>query len=357
MHPPTKESPPVSVERVLTRDELTALLADAADFNSFDPSGGPLPAVLDTDFVRTGLRYQLNNGVPPRSVRSAWDGSLRLFMEYDTLAETGVRLPRFSDQFGVPETKLRGVLNEEWLPHIQVLRLPEQLRTADPRALQVRDRDRNDFPAAALAALLSPCLLLTHNHRHFGVLGVRTREQGRDGVMAVAAAQADEMRVQAAIVIPAAPFGVAGAVMKWATDRIGPAAWVILGLALVGGTYWYLRQSADCRDRIKTVAGTVGTHALEEYNKAAVAAYAARLQLRACMVLKPEQRTPMSAILRELALAPESLSTIQLAELLDPSLCPPVAGIRAFLRSHDNTVLKQVRRGGFVLGAHYRLAD
>ena len=43
---------------------------------------------LDTDLVRTGLHYQFSNGIPPRSVRTARHGSLRLFMEYDTLTET-----------------------------------------------------------------------------------------------------------------------------------------------------------------------------------------------------------------------------------------------------------------------------
>jgi len=42
--------------------------------------------------MRTGLHYQLRNGIPPRSVRTAQRGPLRLFMEYDTLAETDVDL-------------------------------------------------------------------------------------------------------------------------------------------------------------------------------------------------------------------------------------------------------------------------
>jgi hypothetical protein len=41
------------------------------------------------------------------SVRSARDRSLRLFMEYDTLTETGERLLRFADQLGVSVAHLR----------------------------------------------------------------------------------------------------------------------------------------------------------------------------------------------------------------------------------------------------------
>ena len=74
------------------------------------------------------------------------------------------------------------------------------------------------------------------------------------------------------------------------------------------------------------------------------------------MVPRPEARTSASAILRELALSPESLSAAQLAELLDPSVRLPVAAIRAFLRENDDATVHQVRRGGFVLGKRYQLS-
>ena len=201
----------MTAERVLSQEELAALLDDAADPGWFGLHRRPLPAVLDTDFVRTGLHYQLSNGIPPRSVRTARDGSLRLFMEYDTLTETSQRLPKFADQLGVPEADLRRMLNEDWLPHIDVVKLPASLRQADPRALQVRDRDADDFPAAALAALLSPCLLLTRNYKHFGALGVRTHTQGVDGVMAVAAINVGEMQVRVVVTLPAVPVRAAAA--------------------------------------------------------------------------------------------------------------------------------------------------
>jgi hypothetical protein len=63
--------------------------------------------------------------------------------------------------------------------------------------------------------------------------------------------------------------------------------------------------------------------------------------LRACVVPRPEQRSAVSAILRELALAEESLSTQQLAELLDPPVRPSVADLRAWLRRLDGTVVDQ----------------
>jgi hypothetical protein len=35
----------------------------------------PMPAVLDTDCVRTGLHYQLSKGAPPASVTTARDAA------------------------------------------------------------------------------------------------------------------------------------------------------------------------------------------------------------------------------------------------------------------------------------------
>jgi hypothetical protein len=346
----------VTAGNVLSQDALDALFAEAADLASLDLRRGPLPAVLDTDMVRTGLHYQLKNGRPPRSVRTAWAGAVRLFMEYDTLAETAARLPRFAAQLGVAAADLRRVLNEDWLPYTAVVRLPQALRQADPRALEVRARDADDFPAAALAALLSPCLLLTGNYKHFGVLGVRTRHQGVDGVMAVAAITVGEMQIQAIITVPAIPARAAAAGVKWAADRAGPAAWVAVGALIGGGIWWYCKQPPERRDRIREAAVKAGTHLMETYATATEGVYRARLPLRTSLVPKPGHRTPVSAILRELALSPGSLSAAQLAELLDPAARPPVASLRAFLRAHDTTVFRQVRRGGFVLGSRYELS-
>jgi hypothetical protein len=276
-------------------------------------------------------------------------------MEYDTLAETRDRLPKFAGQMGVPVTELRRVLNEDWLPHIDVVKLPGSLREADPRVLQVRDRDAQDYPAAALAALLSPCLLLTHNYKHFGALGVRTHKQGVDGVMAVVAINVGEMQVHGVVMVPAVPARAAGAAFKWSYDRIGPVTWAILGVLIGGGICWYCRQPAERRERIKQVAGEIGAGYLQQYGAAAEVAYRGRLLLRACVVPMPEHRSTVSAILREFALAEESLSAQQLADLLDPPVRPSVADLRAWLRQHDGTIFDQVRHGGFVLGSRCRL--
>ena len=46
---------------------------------------GPIPAVLDTSCIRTGLHYLLVNGRLPTSVDVVRSGPTRMFMELDTL--------------------------------------------------------------------------------------------------------------------------------------------------------------------------------------------------------------------------------------------------------------------------------
>src|SRR5215472_14645294 len=93
---------PMRFEHVLSPEELTELL-DSLD-SGLDSR--PLPAVLDTACVRTGLHYQLRNGSPPASLTTAQDGKVRLFMEYDTLTETGKKLPKFARDLDVTVAEL-----------------------------------------------------------------------------------------------------------------------------------------------------------------------------------------------------------------------------------------------------------
>jgi hypothetical protein len=117
-------SAPGGSQGVLSPKQVDALFTDAAELSALDPRGGPLPAVLDADFIRTGLHHQLKQGKLPMSVWSAAEGSLRLFMEYDTLVETEAKLPKFARQFGVSWDELQRILSQEWLPKIDVVCLP-----------------------------------------------------------------------------------------------------------------------------------------------------------------------------------------------------------------------------------------
>jgi hypothetical protein len=71
-------------------------------------------------------------------------------------------------------------------------------------------------PAAALAALLSPCILLAHNHKDFGALGVRSAERAKDADLAAVELRFGEFQLHAVVMVPAAPFVAAAGAFIWA---------------------------------------------------------------------------------------------------------------------------------------------
>lgn len=317
----------------------------------------PTIAVLDTSCVRSGLNQQLkHDGVPPASLSTVQDGTVRLFMERETLFETCEKLPVFAEQLGVPTEQLRRRFAEDWLPYINVVSLPPELREIDERAVAVEGLDPDDYPTAALAALLSPCILLTHNHRHFRPLGVKEPWQGVHAVLAVIDVKVGERRLQAVATIPAAPVVAIGAGVKWAADRVGPIVWVIAGLIVVGAVIAYRRQPEERRETIKEVGGAAGRFLLEEASKAASEVREARQLLGSHLVPPPAKRSPIAAVFRELALSDESMSAQRLCETVDSSARPAVAALRSYLHAHKEDVFGEARRGSFVLGRHYRLA-
>lgn len=321
-----------------------------------EPREGPIPAVLDTSCVRTGLHNQLATGRLPASVEAARSGQTRLFMEKDTLDETWAKLPRFAKQLDTPLATVQGMFVADWLPVISVVAIPEDLRNYDERAMAVRTLDPTDFPVAALASLLSPCILLTHNYKHFSPLDVRSSSQGIDAVIAAFDIKLGEAGVQAVLMIPAAPVIAVGATAKWAADKIGPAAWIALALLIVGGAAWYRQQPLERKERIKHTASATGKFLVEEHARATSVVHQAQNLLSACVVPGPTERSVISAVFRKLALADQSLSAQQLCGILDDSVRPPVDQLRRFLHGNKTTMFSEVRRGGFVLGARYSVA-
>lgn len=314
---------------------------------------GPIPTVLDTSCVRTGLQYQLANGRLPVSIDAARSGRTRLFMERDTLNETWEKLPIFAEQLDVPLITLQSHFANDWLPLLSIVSIPEELRDVDPRATLVRNLDIDDHPAAALASLLSPCILLTHNHTDFLPLDVRAWSQGIDAVVAAFDIKLGEAEVQAVLMIPVMPVMAVGATTKWASDKVGPAAWIALAILFAGGVLWYGQQPPERKERIKHVASVAGKYLVEEHARATSAVHQAQAQLSACVVQGPEERSVLSAVFRKLALTDESLSAQQLCDVLDDSVRPAVDPLRRFLHGNKTTMFSEVRRGGFVLGGRY----
>ena len=314
---------------------------------------GPIPAVLDTSCVRTGLHYQLANGRLPTSVDVVRSGRTRMFMELDTLHETWKRLPRFARQMDVPVATLQRMFANDWLPLLSIVSVPEVLRQIDERAGAVRDLDLDDYPTAALAALLSPCILLTRNHRHFHPLDVRIPSQGVDAIFAAINVKVGETQVQAIALVPAAPVLAVGATTKWAAEKVGPMAWLVLVLIVAGGVVLYQRQPSERKERIRNVASETGRLLLDEYTRASNELQQAQNQLGACVVPGPEHRSATSAVFRKLAVASESMSAQQLCDVLDESARPAVEPLRRFLHGNKTTAFREARRGGFVLGGQY----
>jgi hypothetical protein len=311
--------------------------------------GAVNPFVIDTSYVRNGLKYQLTNNRVPASIADAQSGHIRLFMDVETLAETWLRLDRFATQFEVPVETLQSMF-EDWRPAVSVVRVPDALRSLDPRAVAVRDLDPDDYPAAALAALLSPCVLLTTNTRHFAPLGVRERSQGADAIVAAFNLRVGETQLQAVTMVPAAPVYAVGAATKWAYEKIGPAAWVALALVAAGGVMLYRKQTPERQEAIRRVVFDVAKVLADEYARASQVVVQSQETLGELAVPGPSVRSPESAVLRHLARSPVSMSAQQLSDVLRDGTVIPVESLRHFLHAHAATMFDEVRRGGFVLG-------
>ncbi len=146
----------------------------------------------------------------------------------------------------------------------RLVSLPLRLRELDDRVAAIRGFDPADYSTAALAALVSPCILLTHNHKHFRPLGVRDPYQGINAVLAAIDLRLGEAPIQAVATAPVAPVVAIGAGAKWAAKRVGPIVWVLLGMLIMAGVVLYRRQSAVRKDAIRNAAGEAGKYLLEE---------------------------------------------------------------------------------------------
>ncbi len=314
----------------------------------------PMIAVVDTSFLRTGLRNHLKNGHAPHSLVAIRSEAIDAFIEGETLREMFRKIPKFAKQFRVTELELKEFFLAQWLPNIKVIELPLDLRELDERSLAVRDRDEDDFAAASLAALLSPCILLTHD-LDFAALGVSRWEQGIFAICLVEDVNDGNAGLQAAVMIPAAPVFALGVVTKKAYDRFGPVALGVAGLAVAGVALLYLKQPPDRRNTIKSGAAKASRTLLEIYGEAAAALEHAKRELRQNLVPPPEDMLPVSAILRALAITPTSLSAQQLHDELESTFSFDVHELRAYLHGYKEMMFFEERRGGFRLGIPFEV--
>jgi hypothetical protein len=67
----------------------------------------------------------------------------------------------------------------------------------------------------------------------------------------------------------------------------------------------------------------------------------------------PERATPTAAVLRELAIAPESMSAQQPYDMLDAPVRAPVASLRQFLLANEPSISARPARSSFLLGGRW----
>jgi hypothetical protein len=234
-----------------------------------------------------------------------------------------------------------------------VVELNDRFRAKDARAAQVSALDPDDYPAAALAALLSPCALFTGNRKHFYPLGVNHPRQGVVLIDAVAEIFIGEQQFQMAVMIPGLPlFGLYKG-LEWVVDRLGGVGVVLGGLLIGGAIVGYQCLSQETRDTVKKTASMMGNVLIEAGVEALAAADQGRKSFERLAVPAPESRSLEATIIRELAFSTESMSAQQLKDVLDESLPLSVVSIREFLHENKGTLFGEVRRGSFILGQHY----
>jgi len=309
-----------------------------------------LPALLDTDFLRTAFGLQLYRS-PPASLEAARAGVIRLFMAGATLDELYCKIPAFASSLNASSAEIVRLFEDEWLPLIYVVEL-ESARPRCGRAGDVVALDPFDAGLADLAEALAPCILLTHNSRHFKAFGVQTRQQSVHAVKAAVLAQSAAERVQARSTAIGFPPTLAIGGLRWGERKVGVSPWLVGAVVVIGSYVLYRCQSEDRQTRVRQIvlhAGEAIAEAVDrEIGDAARAEIAGLSVLGSCMVPGSSQRSAESQLLRELAVAEKSMSAQQLWEMLDPQTRPSVQAVR--LRLRGNPACVEVRRGGFTFG-------
>jgi hypothetical protein len=192
---------------------------------------------------------------------------------------------------------------------------------------------------------------LTTNVRDFAPLGVRDRSQGTDAVVAAFNLRVGETRLQTVVMLPAAPVYVFGASVKWASEKVGPAAWFALAAVVVGGVVLYRKQSQERKEQLRRTALAVVTVLGDEYARASRLIARSQEALGSLVVQAPNQRSDVATVLRKLALSADSMSARQLCDELGDEFHSDVESVRRFLREHSTTMFREVRYGSFVLGS------
>jgi len=329
---------PVTAAGLLERIDVEQLTAELESKRLLQ---APYPFVLDTEFFFSAFQSQLKHGGAPKSLQIAMQGVIRFFIAADTFFELlDEKLPDFAAKLGTMVEVLEGFLIDFWFDWLTIV--DRSTEYSDPRVKRLAERDASDVPAATLACLLAPCVLLT-NDLDFESL-IEDLESFSHVVVVKAAVQLDDAsgELRVVVAVPALPVVAVAGGTRWAANRLGVSPWLVGGglvlMLTLLGIWTYRRMDDDGKTVLRKAGAEVGTRYLEVLGKIQSRVSDARETLTKRTVLPIAPRSWEQIVLRELAMADEPLSAQRLWERLDPDFRPGVSEVREILRSHPSTV-------------------
>ncbi|MHB1988823.1 MAG: PIN domain-containing protein [Acidimicrobiales bacterium] len=341
-----------SLEAVLSTTNFERIFAERGSAEVLNP---PMLAVLDTNWFRTALNWQLRYPeLKPGTVEAAEDGRLRLFIAEPTYLEVLRKLPEFAAQLRTGVSTLEHLLVAHWLPATRVVSVADL--SVDERVARIVDKD--DVAAGQLVTILAPALLLA-NDKHFMPLGIPKKSVDPHIILSSAGVvRTAQQTVRVGMVLPLSPFMGLYALTRAAHEKLGIPYWVSLPATAVGGyfcTRWYRSQPEATQAKIRSTFA----HMAEQYGNLLSDQIAREEQARRVLeqrVVKPTlPQTPEAVVLRRLAHVDEPVSAQTLVDQITPEKRLPVAKVRELLKSNQAAVeygpgrWMLGRRGGSVL--------
>lgn len=313
-------------------------------------------SVVDTCFLFDRAAERILGGAPARSLGMAGVGSTRWFAPMQVLHELRNTLVTAATSRQVEPAAVALVLEDELLPAVRFVALPEDESRGDERVLDVQRRDIDDVDCARLSVFLAPCQVLSRD-RDLRRPGLAPPDDAALRVVIAAGVELNEgdgLQVGGLVVMRASGACVSAGARGIAV-RLDVPMWsvAVVAAALGACTAAWIVASPERRRRF----GEVALHGLEIVNDVVERRDGARKALQLASI---EQRgsTLASHLARALALADRPLLAWELYEELtraERERPPSVDDIRAVLRQHSAFVPSE--QYGWQLGRRLSLAD
>lgn len=267
----------------------------------------PLPVVADANVLMDELLQRSRREQPTHLGDALANGDARLFVVPPVIDEAARHLPDRARRRGDDLGDVNHLWDAEYRPYTRLVEIETH---PDPRVGAVAARDSADEPTAALAVLVAPCILLTHD-QHFSALGV-IGSQWLETVTAARQLHLLDDASTAALFVTRLGWHALGAATQVITrSRFAPLAGLAAG-AVLG---WAL-DATEFRARIRRAAVSAGELALAF----AGAQSAARTLVASQAVSMGEERTLVDDCAGILARADRPTTADELIRRLDGSI-------------------------------------